>query len=59
MRKGHQDFVTVVCDIDQSQLIEVIDSHEQQGIMEALMQQPIEVREQVLFVSVDIPLLSL
>ncbi|WP_333093225.1 MULTISPECIES: hypothetical protein [unclassified Microcoleus] len=38
MRKGHQDFVTVVSDIDQSQLIEVIDSHEQQGIMETLMQ---------------------
>jgi hypothetical protein len=34
MRKGHQDFVTVVSDIDQSQLIEVLDSHEQQGIME-------------------------
>ena len=44
MRKGHQDFVTVVSDIDQSQLIEVIDSHEQQGIMEVLIQQPIEVR---------------
>jgi hypothetical protein len=29
MRKGHQDFVTVVSDIDPSQLIEVIDSHEQ------------------------------
>ena len=53
MRKGHQDFVTVVSDIDQSQLIEVIDSHEQQGIMEALMQLPIEVREQVSEVSVD------
>jgi transposase len=53
MRKGHQDFVTVVSDIDQSQLIEVIDSHEQQGIMEVLMQQPIEVREQVSEVSVD------
>ena len=53
MRKGHQDFVTVVSDIDQSQLIEVSDSHEQQGIMEVLIQQPIEVREQVLEVSVD------
>jgi len=52
MRKDHQDFVTVVSDIDQSQLIEVSDSHEQQGIMEVLMQQPIEVREQVSFVSV-------
>jgi transposase len=51
MRKGHQDFVTVVSDIDQSQLIEVIDSHEQQGIMEVLMQQPIEVRVQVSEVS--------
>ena len=48
MRKGHQDFVTVVSDIDQSQLIEVSDSHEQQGIREVLIQQPIEVREQVL-----------
>jgi len=38
MRKGHQDFVTVVSDIDHSQLIEVIDSHEQQGIMEVLIQ---------------------
>jgi len=53
MRKDHQDFVTVVSDIDQSQLIEVSDTHEQQGIMEVLMQQPIEVREQVSFVSVD------
>ena len=34
MRKGHQDFVTVVSDIVQSQWIEVLDSHEQQGIME-------------------------
>ncbi len=53
MRKGHQDFVTVVSDIGKSQLIEVSDSHEQQGIMEVLIQQPIEVREQVLEVSVD------
>ena len=53
MRKGHQDFVTVVSDIDQSQLIEVIDSHEQQGIMEVRTAQPIEVREQVSEVSVD------
>ena len=45
--------VTVVSDIDFGQLIEVIDSHEQQGIREVLIQQPIEVREQVLEVSVD------
>jgi len=45
--------VTVVSDIEQSPLIEGIDSHGQQGIMEVLMQQPIEVREQVSEVSVD------
>ncbi|MDZ4876885.1 MAG: hypothetical protein CLLPBCKN_006320 [Chroococcidiopsis cubana SAG 39.79] len=27
MRKGQQDFVTVVSDIDRSVLLEVIDSH--------------------------------
>ncbi len=53
MRKGHQDFVTVVGDIDQGKLIEVIDSHKQEDIIEALKQQPLEVREQVEEVSVD------
>jgi transposase len=43
-RKGHQDFVTVVGDIDRGKLIEVIDSHKQQDIIEVLRQQPIEVR---------------
>lgn len=47
MRKGHQDFVTVVGDIDRGKLIEVIDSHKQKDIVEVLKQQPLEVREQV------------
>ncbi|MEY3298566.1 MAG: hypothetical protein RLZZ597_1826 [Cyanobacteriota bacterium] len=52
-RKGHQTFATVVGDIDHSVLLEVIDSHRQDEIIEVLNQQPIEVREQVKEVSVD------
>ncbi|NES01320.1 MAG: transposase [Symploca sp. SIO1B1] len=52
-RKGTREFVTVVSDIEESCLLEVIDSHKQQDIIEALKQQPIEVREQVTEVSVD------
>lgn len=52
-RKGRQDFVTVVSDIDKGKLIEVIDSHKQADIIEILSQQPLEVREQVEEVSVD------
>lgn len=52
-RKGPQDFATVVCDIDRSKLLEVIDSHHQEDIIEILKQQPIELREQVEEVSVD------
>ncbi len=53
MRKGHKDFKTVVCDIDKGELLEVIDSHKQQDIIEALIEQPIQVREAVTEVSVD------
>jgi transposase len=53
MRKGHQDFVTVVSDIDTSNLLEVIDSHKQEDIIKVLKQQALEVREQVEEVSVD------
>jgi len=42
MRKGHQDFVTVVSDIDRGELI---DSHLQEEIIETLMRRPIEVRK--------------
>ena len=52
-RKGHKNFVTVIGDIDKGVLIDVIDSHEQEGIMEALMKQPLEIREKVEEVSVD------
>ena len=52
-RKGHQDFVTVVSDIDRRLLLEVIDSHKQENIIEVLKQQPFEVRSLVQEVSVD------
>lgn len=32
-RKGHQDFATVVCDIERGKLLEVIDSHKQEDIV--------------------------
>jgi transposase len=52
-RKGHKDFVTVVCDIDRGDLVEVIDSHKQDQIIEVLEQQPLEIRKRVKEVSVD------
>ncbi|MEG3933338.1 MULTISPECIES: ISL3 family transposase [unclassified Microcoleus] len=53
MRKGQGNFVTVVGDISEGNLIEMIDSHRCEEIIEVLMQQAIEVREQVEEVSVD------
>ena len=53
MHKGHQDFVTVVGDIEQGDLLEVIDSHQSEQIIEVLEQQPLAVREQVEEVSSD------
>jgi len=53
MRKGQGSLVTVVSDIEGGKLIEMIDSHGQQDIVEVLRQQPFEVREQVEEVSVD------
>ena len=52
-RKGHKSFVTVVGDLEKGKLIEVIDSHQQDEIIEVLMQQPLEVRQAVEEVSVD------
>lgn len=52
-RKGHQNFVTVLGDIEKGELIEVIDSHQQDKIIEVLMEKPLEVREGVEQVSVD------
>ena len=53
MHKGHKDFKTVVSNIDTGKLLEVIDSQKQVEIIEVLMQQPLEVREAVAEVSVD------
>lgn len=52
-RKGVRDFVTVVSDIEQGCLLEVINSHKQEDIIEVLLQQPLAVRAQVTEVSVD------
>jgi len=52
MHKGQKEFVTTVANIDNSLLLEVIDSHKQE-IIEVLMQQPFEVRSLVTEVSVD------
>jgi transposase len=53
MRKGQGSLITVVSDIEGGNLIEMIDSHRQEDIVEAVIQQPFEVREQVEEVSVD------
>ncbi len=45
--------MTVVADIESGKLIEVIDSHKQDDIIEILKQQPLEVREKVEEVSID------
>ncbi len=53
MRKVKGSFVTVVSEIKGGNLIEMIDSHRQQDIVEVLMRQPLKVRKQVEEVSVD------
>ena len=53
MRKGKGSFVTVVSDIEAGNLIEMIDSHRLEDIIEVLIRQPLEVRGQVEEVSVD------
>lgn len=53
MRKGHKNFKTVVSDIDKAKLIEVINGHNTEAIIEKLMEQPIEIREAVEEVSID------
>jgi transposase len=42
-----------VSDVGQETLIEVIDSHQQGEIIEVLMEQPLEVRQRVTEVNVD------
>ncbi|WP_242722923.1 transposase [Microcoleus vaginatus] len=53
MRQGKESLVTVLSDIEGGNLIEMIDSHRQQDIIEVLIKQPFEVREQVEEVSID------
>jgi transposase len=53
MRKGKGSLVTVVSDIEGGNLIEMIDSHRQQDIIEVLIKQPFKLREQVEEVSID------
>ena len=52
-RKGRGIFATVVSDLDNSTLLEVIDSHKQEEIIEALLEWPLELRHQIEEVSVD------
>lgn len=52
-RKGRGQFATVVSDIEHSKLLEVIDSHKQEEIIEALQDWPLALREQIEEVSVD------
>jgi hypothetical protein len=53
MRKGPKNFKTVVSDIDKAKLIEVINGHNTEAIIEKLMEQPIEIREAVEEVSTE------
>ncbi len=53
-RKGKRDFATVVSDLDSSSLLDVIDSHKSEEIIEELNSYPLEIREGVQEVSVDI-----
>ena len=51
--KGKRKFVTVVSDLEKSSLLEVIDSHKSEEIIEVLKTQPPDIRENVKEVSVD------
>lgn len=51
--KGKRKFVTVVSDLDKSSLLEVINSHKSDEIIEVLKTQPLAIRENVKEVSVD------
>lgn len=52
-RKGKGNFATILTDLDTSSLLEVIDSHKSEDIITILKQQPIEMREGVEEVCVD------
>ncbi len=44
-KKGNRKFATVVTDIDKGSLLEVIDSHQSDDIIEVLRAQPQDMRE--------------
>jgi transposase len=52
-RKGQGNLATILTDLDKSSLLEVIDSHQSDDIIKALMRIPQAVREQVEEVCVD------
>jgi transposase len=52
-KKGQGNFATILTDLDTSSLLEVIDSHKSEDIITVLKQQPIEMRECVEEVCVD------
>ena len=52
-RKGQGKFATILTDLDKSSLLEVVDSHKSDDIIAALKQQPLDIREGVEEVCVD------
>ena len=52
-KKGNRKFATVVYDLGKKSLLEVIDSHKSEEIIEVLKTQPFTIRENVKEVSVD------
>lgn len=52
-RKGKGDYVTVVCNLDTGEILEIIDSHQQDEIIKTLMGWSLEEREAITEVSVD------
>ena len=52
-KKGNRKFATVVCELEKSSLLEIIDSHKTEEIIDVLKEQPLSVRENVQEVSVD------
>lgn len=52
-RKGHQDFVTVVSDLEKGKPIEIIEGRKQDKLIEVLLQKELEQREAVEEVSID------
>jgi transposase len=53
MRKGHKNYKVVICDLDRHNLIEVIDGRSQDCLISRLSGLPIQVKEGVTEVSVD------